>query len=104
RVTPGHTIADGMQAAIPGELTFEAARNLVTKIGLVDDDELEDAIYDLLTLARVLAEPAGASPLAAMKGSLRGEPGEKLALVISGGNVSVDLLRSILMRKGKGSS
>lgn len=101
RVTPGATIADGMQAAIPGELTFEATRKLVAKIGLVNDEELEQAIYELLALARVLAEPAGASPLAAMKGPLRSEPGQKVALVISGGNISVDLLRRILMKKGK---
>jgi threonine dehydratase len=104
RVDPGPTIADGMQAAIPGELTFEAVRKYVDKVGLVDDAELEDAIYDLLSFSRVLAEPAGASPLAVMKGSLRGEPGEKLALVISGGNISVDLLRSILMKRGKGTT
>jgi len=76
----------------------------VDKVGLVNDAELEDAIYELLTLARVLAEPAGASPLAVMKGSLKGEPGRKLVLVISGGNISVDLLRTILMKREKGSS
>ncbi|MDE1853090.1 MAG: threonine/serine dehydratase [Thaumarchaeota archaeon] len=104
RVEPKPTIADGMQSAIPGELTFEAARKYLDKVGLVTDLELEDAIYDLLTLVRILAEPAGASPLAAMKGSLKGEPGEKTVLVISGGNISVDLLRSILTRRAKGSS
>ena len=101
RVNPGPTIADGMQAAIPGELTFEAASRFVDRIGLVNDGELEEAIYELLSLARVLAEPAGASPLAVMKGSLKGEPGQKLALVISGGNISVDLLRSILTKRAK---
>ena len=104
RVHPKPTIADGMQAAIPGELTFESVKKNVDKVGLVDDAELEDAIYELLTLARVLAEPAGASPLAVMKGSLKGEPGQKLVLVISGGNISVDLLRAILMKRVKGSS
>ncbi|HYB07785.1 MAG TPA: threonine/serine dehydratase [Nitrososphaerales archaeon] len=104
RINPKPTIADGMQAAVPGELTYEAARRFVDKIGLVTDTELEDAIYDLLSLARIVAEPAGASPLAAMKGPLRSEPGSKAVLVISGGNISIDLLRSILMRKGKGSS
>ena len=93
-----------MQSAIPGELTFESVRKNVDRVGLVDDAELEDAVYELLTLARVLAEPSGASPLAVMKGSLRGEPGQKMVLVISGGNISVDLLRSILTRRAKGSS
>jgi threonine dehydratase len=104
RIVPKPTIADGMQAAVPGELTFEAVRKNVDKVGLVNDAELEDAVYELLTLARVLAEPSGASPLAVMKGSLKGEPGERMVLVISGGNISVDLLRSILMKRAKGSS
>jgi threonine dehydratase len=103
-VVPKPTIADGMQAAIPGELTFEAVRKNVDKIGLVDDAQLEDAIFDLLSLARVLAEPAGASPLAAMKGPLKDEPGGKIVLVISGGNISIELLTSILRKKAKGSS
>ena len=103
-VTPKATIADGMQAAVPGELTFEAARRYVDKVGLVSDSELEEAIYQLLALGRVLAEPAGASPLAAMKGPLKTEPGEKLVLVISGGNISIDLLGNILMKRAKGSS
>jgi threonine dehydratase len=103
-VKPQPTIADGMQAATPGDLTFEAVRRNVDRIGLVTDMELEDAIYDLLAVSRVLAEPAGASPLAAMKGPLRMEPQEKTALVISGGNISVDLLAKILTRRAKGSS
>lgn len=104
RIVPGPTIADGMQSAAPGELTFEAVKKYVDKVGLVTDSELEDAIYELLTLGRVLAEPAGASPLAAMKGPLKGEPGKKLVLVISGGNISVDLLRTVLMKRAPGSS
>jgi len=103
RVAPRPTIADGMQSAIPGDLTFQATKKYVDKIGLVTDSELEDAIYDLLSVARILAEPAGASPLAAMKGPLKGESGERLVLVVSGGNINLDLLRSILNRKAKGS-
>jgi len=103
RVAPRPTIADGMQSAIPGDLTFQATKKYVDKIGLVTDSELEDAIYDLLSVARILAEPAGASPLAAMKGPLKGERGERLVLVVSGGNINLDLLRSILNRKAKGS-
>lgn len=100
-VDPRPTIADGMQAAVPGELTFEAVRRFVDKIGLVTDEELEEAIYDMLVLGRVLAEPAGASPLAAMKGPLRQERAGKVVLVVSGGNISLSLLNSILTRSEK---
>ncbi|MDG6963889.1 MAG: hypothetical protein JRM71_06370 [Nitrososphaerota archaeon] len=99
RVDPGRTVAGGMQAAAPGEVTFGAARRFVYKIDLVNDTEIEDAIFGPLSLSHVLAEPAGAPPLAAMKGPLRGEPGDRVGLVIIGGNVAVDLLRSILTRR-----
>lgn len=104
RVDPRPTIADGMQAAMPGELTFRAVKKYVDRIGLVTDQEIEDAVFDLLTLGRVLAEPSGASPLAVMKGALKDAPGKRLALVISGGNISVDVLRSILARRAPVSS
>ena len=104
RVDPQRTIADGMQAAVPGELTFEAVKRYVDRVALVTDPEIEDAVFELLTLGRVLAEPSGAAPLALMKGPLKGEPGSKLVLVISGGNMSVEVLRSILTRRLPGSS
>jgi threonine dehydratase len=104
KVTPQSTIADGMQAAIPGELTFEASSKFVDSVGLVTDTEIEDAIYDLLSIGRVLAEPAGASPLAAIRGPLNKAPGDKTVLVISGGNISLGLLASILSRRARGNS
>ncbi|MBI3859996.1 MAG: threonine/serine dehydratase [Thaumarchaeota archaeon] len=98
-VTPQKTIADGMQASTPGELTFEACRRNLDGIDLVSDEEIEDAIFDLLVKARVLAEPAGASPLAAARGPLNGKVGEKVVLVISGGNISASLLSSVLRKR-----
>ena len=104
KVTPSKTIADGMQASTPGRLTLDAAREYVDKIGLVTDSQIEDSVYELLSLARVLSEPAGAAPLAAMKGPLKEEKCEKVVLVVSGGNISLDLLASILTRGVKRSS
>jgi threonine dehydratase len=103
-VNPKRTIADGMQASIPGELTFRAVRRYVDKIGLVEDNQILDAIYELLVDGRVLSEPAGASPLAALRNSLRTVKGRKTVLVISGGNISPDLLRVVLKRRARESS
>lgn len=103
-VVPGATIADGMQASVPGDLTFEAATRYVDKIGLVTDEQIEDAIYELLVDGRVLAEPAGASPLAALEGPLKEEKGDRTVLVVSGGNIAVELLSTVLKRKAKESS
>ena len=99
RVEPQKTIADGMQASVPGELTFQAVSSYVDRIGLVNDEQILDAIFEMLTRGRVLAEPAGASPLAALKGPLKNEPGRKTVLVVSGGNISMDILRTVLMRR-----
>ena len=101
RVKPGETIADGMQAAILGELTFEAVSRYVSKIGLVEDSEIEQAILDLLLHARVVAEPAGASPLAALRGPLKKERGDKTALVVSGGNISLELLARLIASRSR---
>ena len=103
-IKPSFTIADGMQASIPGKLTFKAATKFVDKIGLVSDSEIKDAIYELLVKARVLAEPAGAAPLAALKNPLRKERGRNTVLVISGGNISLELLSEILDRRLKPAS
>jgi threonine dehydratase len=99
RVVARRTIADGMQASTPGELTFQAVRKYVDKIGLVNDEQIMDAIYKLFVDGRVLAEPAGASPLAALESSLRRERGRKTVLVVSGGNISMNLLAKVLRRK-----
>jgi threonine dehydratase len=104
RVDPRNTIADGMQASVPGDLTFEAAARYVDKVGLVTDEQIMDAIYELLVDGRVLAEPSGASPLAALEGPLKEEEGDRTVLVVSGGNISTELLASVLKRKGTQSS
>lgn len=104
KVIPKKTIADGMQASMPGRLTFEASLRYVDKIGLVTDSNIEQAVFDLLSRGRVLAEPSGASPLAAMKGPLKKERGRRIVLVVSGGNISLELLSSILRRRVKQSS
>ncbi len=103
-VAPRPTVADGMQASVPGELTFEAATKYVDMIGLVTDEQIMDAIYELLVDGRVLAEPAGAAPLAALEGPLKQQQGDRTVLVVSGGNISVELLGAVLRRKAKGSS
>lgn len=102
RVKPRKTIADGMQAAVPGELTFEAVSRYVDRIGLIDDSAIERAVYDLLVRARVLVEPSGASPLAALRGPLSDIGGSKTALVVSGGNISLELLARIVARRSRG--
>ena len=89
------TIADGMQAT-PGRLTFDIVSKHVDSIALVSDAEIEDAMVDLMLAARVLVEPSGAAPLAALKNSLKISDDKKVVLVVSGGNVAFSLLTRLL--------
>jgi threonine dehydratase len=93
------TIADGIRVKRTGTLTFPLIRDLVEEVVLVEEPEILDAVLLLLERKKVLAEGAGAVPLAALlSGATTITPGEKVVLVISGGNVDTFLLERILKR------
>ncbi len=90
------TIADGLAVKRPGERTFEIIRENVEKIVLVSDEEIKRAIVLLLERAKLLVEPAGAAPLAALlSGHVKGM-GKNIVIVLSGGNIDFALLKTIL--------
>lgn len=94
------TIADGIRVGRLGECTFPVIRELVDRVVLVSEDEIAQAMLLLLERKKVLAEGAGAAPLAALLSGRSGvEEGEVVVLVISGGNVDIPLLDRI-MRQG----
>ena len=79
------TIADGLQAAEPGALTFEINRQLVDDVVTVTDAEIVDAMAFLFDRMKLVVEPSGAVGIAAL---LNGRvQGERIGVVISGGNV-----------------
>ena len=79
------TIADGLQASEPGELTFEVNRELVDEIVTVSDAEIVDAMTFLFDRMKLVVEPSGAVGVAALlNGRVRGT---RIGVVISGGNV-----------------
>jgi threonine dehydratase len=81
------TIADGLQAAEPGELTFAVNRELVDEVVTVSDAEIVDAMGFLFDRMKLVAEPSGAVGIAALlNGRLHGNA---IGVVISGGNVGV---------------
>jgi threonine dehydratase len=79
------TIADGLQAAEPGELTFAVNRELVDEIVTVSDEEIVDAMAFLFDRLKIVAEPSGAVGIAALLNGRLG--GNRIGVVISGGNV-----------------
>lgn len=93
------TIADGLATRRVGDLPFEAIRAHVTETVAVDDDDIALAILLLVERAKTLVEGAGAAALAALlAGKISTHPGEKVVVLLSGGNMDVTLLDVILQR------
>ena len=93
------TIADGLAASAPGKLTFELAKRYVDEVVLVDDTEMLRAIRLLFEWEHLLAEPAGAAALAALLYHHRPMPNEKVVVILSGGNVTDEvMLRALKTR------
>jgi threonine dehydratase len=87
RIDVPRTIADGLQAPEPGELTFEVNRRLVDEVVTVTDDEIIDAMAFLFDRLKVVAEPSGAVGVAALLSGRIDAPGRTVGVVLSGGNV-----------------
>ena len=100
RVEAGKSIADGITVKQVGDITFPIIREKVDEIVLVDEEQIAAAVLMLLERKKVLAEGAGAVPLAALLNeSTRLRRGSKAVLVVSGGNVDSPLLDRVI-RKG----
>jgi threonine dehydratase len=90
------TIADAMAADIPGELTFSVNRRLVDEIVLVTDDELRDGMRFAFDRLKIVAEPTGASGLAALLAGRLPAPPPRVGVIISGGNVDTTRFLELL--------
>ncbi|MEU3611818.1 threo-3-hydroxy-L-aspartate ammonia-lyase [Streptomyces sp. NPDC006872] len=81
------TIADGQALHTPGELTFSVNRRLVDEIVLVSDEEIRAAMRFAFERLKIVVEPSGATPLAALlAGRLGGLP-RRVGVIVSGGNI-----------------
>jgi threo-3-hydroxy-L-aspartate ammonia-lyase len=87
RIEVPHTIADGLQAPEPGELTFEVNRRLVDEVVTVTDDEMVEAMVFLFDRLKLVAEPSGAVGTAALLSGKLEAGGRSIGVVLSGGNV-----------------
>ncbi|MGX7198252.1 pyridoxal-phosphate dependent enzyme [Enterococcus nangangensis] len=92
------TLADGCDVAFAGELTYEILKDYIDETVLVEEDEIRAAIEYLLKKEKVLAEGAGALTTAAiLSGSIDHLlQGQKTVAVVSGGNIDIDLLKSLV--------
>jgi threonine dehydratase len=83
----GGIAADSLAPRRVGELMFPIAQAYVTRVALVSDEAIRKAQNALWRTARIVAEPGGAAALAALLcGAYVPAPGERVAVVVSGGN------------------
>jgi threo-3-hydroxy-L-aspartate ammonia-lyase len=98
-IAPPPTIADGIRNLSPGALTFPINQRTLTDVLLVSDKEIEEAVRFLLLRAKILVEPTGAVPAAALlAGKLPMPKSSRVGVVLSGGNIDPALLADILSR------
>jgi len=90
------SFAEGVATRVPFENTQRIMRKYLDDFVLVDDADIKQAIRLLLEHTHNLAEGAGAIPLAAALQLKERLAGQKIALVLSGGNLSTEKLRDIL--------
>ncbi|MGA7489571.1 MAG: threonine ammonia-lyase [Xanthobacteraceae bacterium] len=95
----GQTLAEGIAVKNVGALTLPIVRELVSKIILVDEAQLERAVNAYLTLQKTMAEGAGAAGLAAMLVEPERFRGRKVGLILCGGNIDPRILASIMVRE-----
>jgi threonine dehydratase len=90
------TLADGIAVRQAGSRTLPLVQKYVDQIVTVDEDEIAAAILMLLENEKTLAEGAGAVALAAVLQARTGHRGMKIAVLVSGGNLDVNLLARII--------
>jgi threonine dehydratase len=90
------TIADGQALPTPGALTFPLNQRLVDGIALVSDEEIVHAMRFAFERLKIVLEPSGATPLAALlAGRLERTP-RRIGLIASGGNIDVRRFTELL--------
>ncbi|HHY93911.1 MAG TPA: threonine dehydratase [Firmicutes bacterium] len=103
RETPAcDTFAEGLATRVAFELPFRILRRYLDDMVLVSEEEMKEAVVLLLEAAHQLAEGAGAAATAAAMKMRERLAGKKVALMLSGGNITVESLRGILCRPGPG--
>ncbi|WP_406853674.1 threonine ammonia-lyase [Alsobacter sp. KACC 23698] len=94
----GPTLAEGIAVKTVGSLTLPIVRDLVEDILLVDEPAIERGVNCFATLARSMAEGAGAAGLAALLAEPERFKGLKVGLILCGGNIDARLLAAIMVR------
>lgn len=88
------TIAEGVAVKQPGDLTFEITKKYVDDIVTVTEKDIMEAVLISIEKQKMIAETAGVVPMAAIR--KRAAAGKKIVCIISGGNIDVVTISSII--------
>jgi threonine ammonia-lyase medium form len=96
RIDPPKTIADGMRTQAIGRNNFDIIMKYVDDVITVTDDQVIETMKFMIERMKIVVEPTGAVASAAVFHNILGLSGKKICAMISGGNVSMNMLKSIL--------
>jgi threonine dehydratase len=96
KISPPPTIADGLRVQTPGALTFPITRANAETVLTVTEQEIIAAMRFLLFRLKLLVEPSGAAAAAAVLAGKVPGAGQRVGVVLSGGNIDPDVLARFL--------
>ena len=95
----GDTLAEGIAVKEPGQLTRAIIADMVDRIDLVGENDLEHAVSMLVNIEKTVVEGAGAAGLAAILADPERFRGRKIGTTLCGGNIDSHLLANVLVRE-----
>ncbi len=97
-VLGGATLAEGIAVKEPAPANLDIIHRLVDRVDIASEHEIEDAVFDLLSNEKLVAEGAAGAGLAVIKKHPELYQGKKVGLVVCGGNIDSRLLSTLILR------
>ena len=94
----GATLAEGIAVKAPAPANLAVIRDLVDRVDSASEVEIEQAVFDLLSFEKLVAEGAAGAGLAVIKNNLDRFAGKKVGLLICGGNIDSRVLSTLIVR------
>lgn len=94
----GATLAEGIAVKVPAAENVRIVKSLVDRVESCTEEEIETAVFDLLSNEKLVAEGAAGAGLAVIKKQLDFYKDKKVGLVVCGGNIDSRLLSTLILR------
>lgn len=98
RVTGASFIAEGISVKTPGDITFEICSSYLDDIVTVSENNIAASILEFMERAKLVVEGAGAAPLAALLSRSIDYKDKKNILIVSGGNIDINMISRIISK------